>query len=204
MRAGEVRPSILPVMEFSTATYEVILPSDLFRQQTMCATWQQILINLRHGLHYQSYNRQFFITETESVIAAADWQSQQGAPLLLIEPDLTISNRRSFLGLATKYQTVLVVCKRMDENTVLVLPPHFSFMLPPDHKQTVELQKKRAAFDGHCRYRSALLAITVSFGGVQMARKLPAAHVWANLIRPAICGSGVNRFRIFDPAAVTR
>ncbi|MEO8002699.1 MAG: PAS domain S-box protein, partial [Arenimonas sp.] len=101
------------VMEFSPATYEgESCLQIVFRQQTVDADMAKELDNLRQRDPTTNlYNRQFFITETEAVVAAAVTGKTNQA-LLLIEPD-NYENRVEEVGLALTDEVLKQISDRL-------------------------------------------------------------------------------------------
>ncbi|MGH8051147.1 MAG: diguanylate cyclase domain-containing protein, partial [Arenimonas sp.] len=204
------------VMEFSPATYEgESCLQIVFRQQTIDADMAKELDNLRQRDPTTNlYNRQFFITETEGVVAAAVTGKTNQA-LLLIEPD-NYENRIEEVGLALTDEVLKQMADRlqalMDENTILARFADHTFAVlcrQHDHKQTMALAEKiRTAFDGHLLdIEQHSLVLTVSIGGVQIGEKIasvPQVLGKSNQCLQSAEGLGGNRFDIFDPAARDR
>ncbi|MEO6172789.1 MAG: EAL domain-containing protein [Arenimonas sp.] len=204
------------VMEFSPATYEgESCLQIVFRQQTIDADMAKELDNLRQrDATTNLYNRQFFITETEAVVAAAV-TGKANQSLLLIEPD-NYDNRIEEVGLALADEVLQKIADRlqglMDENSLVARFADHTFAVlcrNHDHKQTVEMAEKiRAAFDGHLVDLSQhSLALTVSIGGVQIGEKIasvPQVLGKSNQCLQSAEGVGGNRYDIFDPAARDR
>ncbi len=204
------------VMEFSTATYEgESCLQIVFRQQTIDADMAKELDNLRQRDPTTNlYNRQFFMTETEAVVAAAVTGKANQA-LLLIEPD-NYENRIEEVGLALTDEVLKQMADRlqglMDENSILARFADHTFAVlcrQHDHKQTVALAEKiRAAFDGHLLdIEQHSLVLTVSVGGVQIGEKIasvPQVLGKSNQCLQSAEALGGNRCDIFDPAARDR
>ncbi len=204
------------VMEFSTATYEgESCLQIVFRQQTIDADMAKELDNLRQRDPTTNlYNRQFFMTETEAVVAAAVTGTANQA-LLLIEPD-NYENRIEEVGLALTDEVLKQMADRlqglMDENNILARFSDHTFALlcrQHDHKQTLALAEKiRAAFDGHLLdIEQHSLVLTVSVGGVQIGEKIasvPQVLGKSNQCLQSAEALGGNRCDIFDPAARDR
>lgn len=204
------------VMEFSPATYEgESCLQIVFRQQTIDADMAKELDNLRQrDATTNLYNRQFFITETEAVVAAAV-SGKANQSLLLIEPD-NYDNRIEEVGMALADEVLKKMADRlqgmMDEHSIVARFADHTFAVlcrHHDHNQTIALAEKiRLAFDGQLLDLSKhSLALTVSIGGVQIGEKI--ASVPQILGKSSQClqsaeGVGGNRYDIFDPAARDR
>ncbi len=204
------------VMEFSPATYEgESCLQIVFRQQTIDADMVKELDNLRQRDPTTNlYNRQHFMTETETAVAATV-SGKTNQALLLIEPD-NYENRIEEVGLAMADEVLKQIAKRLetlvDDNTVLARFTDHSFCVlckEHDHKQTQALAEKiRAAFDGHLLdIGKQSLALTVSVGGVQIGERIasvPQILGKSNQCLQSAEGLGGNRVDIFDPAARDR
>ena len=204
------------VMEFSPATYEgESCLQIVFRQQTIDADMAKELDNLRQrDATTNLYNRQFFITETEAVVAAAV-SGKANQSLLLIEPD-NYDNRIEEVGLALADEVLKKIADRlqglMDENSIVARFADHTFAVllrNHDHNQTVAMAERvRAAFEGQLIDLSKhSLALTVSIGGVQIGEKIasvPQILGKSNQCLQSAEGVGGNRYDIFDPAARDR
>ncbi|MGH8109198.1 MAG: EAL domain-containing protein [Arenimonas sp.] len=204
------------VMEFSPATYEgESCLQIVFRQQTIDADMAKELDNLRQrDATTNLYNRQYFITETESVVAAAA-TGKANQSLLLIEPD-NYDNRIEEVGLALADEVLKQMGERlqglMDENSIVARFADHTFAVlcrQHDHNQTLAVAEKiRTAFDGQLLdLGQHSLALTVSIGGVQIGEKIasvPQILGKSNQCLQSAEGVGGNRYDIFDPAARDR
>ncbi len=204
------------VMEFSPATYEgESCLQIVFRQQTIDADMAKELDNLRQrDATTNLYNRQFFITETEAVVAAAV-SGKANQSLLLIEPD-NYDNRIEEVGMALADEVLKKMADRlqglMDENSIVARFADHTFAVllrHHDHNQTIAMAEKiRAAFEGQLIDLSKhSLALTVSIGGVQIGEKIasvPQILGKSNQCLQSAEGVGGNRYDIFDPAARDR
>ncbi len=204
------------VMEFSPATYEgESCLQIVFRQQTIDADMAKELDNLRQrDATTNLYNRQFFITETEAVVAAAV-SGKANQSLLLIEAD-NYDNRIEEVGLALADEVLKKIADRlqglMDENSIVARFADHTFAVlcrQHDHNQTTAMAEKiRAAFEGQLiELGQHSLALTVSIGGVQIGEKIasvPQILGKSNQCLQSAEGVGGNRFDIFDPAARDR
>jgi len=204
------------VMEFTSATYEgEPCLQIVFRKQMMDADVARQLDDLRQrdpvtGL----YNRQHFMSELESTVAAAA-SGKAGQALLLIEPD-KYENRIGEAGLAYADELLKKICSRIAETlegkTILA---RFSdhvlavLCLEHDHKATqAQAEKVRAAFDGYLfELGNRSLALSVSIAGVQIGEKIasvPQVLGKSSQSLQAVEALGGNRVDIFDPAARDR
>lgn len=204
------------VMEFSPATYEgEACLQIVFRQQTIDADMAKELDNLRQrDATTNLYNRQFFITETEAVVAAAV-SGKANQSLLLIEPD-NYDNRIEEVGLALADEVLKNIAERlqglMDDNSIVARFADHTFAVlcrQHDHNQTLAMAEKiRAAFEGQLiDLGQHSLALTVSIGGVQIGEKIasvPQILGKSNQCLQSAEGVGGNRYDIFDPAARDR
>ena len=203
-------------MEFTSATYEgEPCLQIVFRQQTVDADMVRELDTLRQRDPVtELFNRQYFMSEVEAVVAtAADGKGAQS--LLLIEPD-NYENRLGEIGLAqadnllkllaAKLNTVIdgdvAVARFSDHSFAILCRGH-------DHKQTLaQAERIRAAFDGQIlEVGSHSLSLTVSIGGVQIGEKIasvPQIMAKASQCLQSAEGVGGNRIEIFDPAARDR
>jgi diguanylate cyclase (GGDEF)-like protein/PAS domain S-box-containing protein len=203
-------------MEFTSATYEgEPCLQIVFRQQTVDAEMVKELDTLRQRDPVtELFNRQYFMTELEScVAAAADGKGAQS--MLLLEAD-NYEARLGEIGLAHADQLLKAMAQRLTSNlegdiAVARFTDHsFSLLLRGhDHKQTqAQADKLRAAFDGKTiELPDKSVAMTVSIGGVQIGEKI--ASVPQILTKAQQClqssqGVGGNRIEIFDPASRDR
>jgi diguanylate cyclase (GGDEF)-like protein/PAS domain S-box-containing protein len=226
---GEQPPRTLPIkaqrsdgstfdasMEFTAATYEgEPCLQIVFRQQTVDAEMVKELDTLRQrDAVTELFNRQHFMTELESAVAAAaDGRGSQA--LLLIEAD-NYENRLGEIGLANADKLLKLVAQRLSsvldgEVTAARFSDHaFSVLLRShDHKQTQAMAEAiRVAFDNHIlELPDQSLALTVSIGGVQIGEKIasvPQVLAKANQCLQSAEGVGGNRIEIFDPAGRDR
>ena len=203
-------------MEFTSATYEgEPCLQIVFRQQTVDADMVRELDTLRQRDPVtELFNRQYFMSEVEAVVAtAADGKGAQS--LLLIEPD-NYENRLGEIGLAQADNLLKLIAAKL--NTVIegdVAVARFSdhsfaiLCRGHDHKQTLaQAERIRAAFDGQIlEVGSHSLSLTVSIGGVQIGEKIasvPQIMAKASQCLQSAEGVGGNRIEIFDPAARDR
>ncbi|KFN44565.1 EAL domain-containing response regulator [Arenimonas oryziterrae] len=204
------------VMEFTPATYEgESCLQIVFRQQTVDANMAAELDNLRQRDPLTSlYNRQYFMTEVETAVAAAaDGKGKQS--LLLVEPD-NYEARVDEIGLALADDLLKEIAKRLSANlegepVVARFSDHTFAVLchDHDHKQTqAQAERIRAAFDGHVLdLGKQSITMTVSIGGVQIGEKIasvPQVLGKSNQCLQSAEGVGGNRIEIFDPAARDR
>ena len=204
------------VMEFTPATYEgESCLQIVFRQQTVDAEMVKELDTLRQRDQLTGlYNRQHFMTELETAVAAAA-DGKTGQALLLIEPD-HYENLLAEIGLAAADDLIKGVAGRLtgalDENTLAARTSDHGFAvlcLAHDHKQSqAQAERIREAFKDHIlELGERSVNLSVSIGGVQIGEKI--ASVTQVMAKSGQCLSscesmGGNRIEIFDPAARDR
>jgi diguanylate cyclase (GGDEF)-like protein/PAS domain S-box-containing protein len=203
-------------MEFTSATYEgEPCLQIVFRQQTVDAEMVKELDTLRQRDPVtELFNRQYFMTELEAVVAgAADGKGAQA--LLLLECD-NWESRLGEIGMAHADQLLKAIAQRLTANlegnvaAARFTDHSFALLLRgSDHKQTqAQAEKLRAAFDGKIvELPEKSVALSVSIGGVQIGEKI--ASVPQILAKVQQClqsaeGVGGNRIEIFDPASRDR
>jgi multidomain signaling protein FimX len=204
------------VMEFSSASYEgESCLQIVFRQQTIDADMVKELDTLRQrdaltGL----FNRQYFMSEIEPMIAAAA-SGKTNQALLMIEPD-SYDSKMDEIGMALADDAMKQISQRIlssvGEDTVVARLADYTFGIlckQHDYKQSSALAEKiRAAFDGHLlEVAEKSLVLNLSVGGVQIGEKIasvPQVLAKANQCLQSAEAVGGNRVDIFDPAARDR
>ncbi len=203
-------------MEFTPATYDGEPCLQLvFRPQLVDAAVAEELEQLRQrdaltGL----FNRQHFMGELESAVAAAASGNGQRA-LLLIEPDnyekligdIGMAQVDELLkGIARRIEGAIgesVQCARLRDHTFAVL------CLKHDHNATQhQAEQIRTAFHGHIvNAGDRSVNLNISIGGVQIGERIasvPQVLSKASQCLQSAAGVGGNRIEIFDPAARDR
>jgi multidomain signaling protein FimX len=204
------------VMEFSPASYEgESCLQIVFRQQTIDADMVKELDTLRQrdsltGL----YNRQFFMSEIEPMIAAAA-SGKNNQALLMIQPD-NYDNKMDEIGMALVDEALKQISQRIQqetgEETVIARLADYTFGIlckQHDYNQTSALAEKlRTSFDGQLiEVAEKSLVLNISVGGVQIGEKIasvPQVLAKANQCLQSAEATGGNRVEIFDPAARDR
>jgi multidomain signaling protein FimX len=204
------------VMEFSSASYEgESCLQIVFRQQTIDAEMVKELDTLRQrdvltGL----YNRQYFMSEIEPMVAAAA-SGKANQAILIIQPD-NYDTKMDEVGMALVDEALKQLTQRItatvgDDTVVARLADYTIGILckQHDYKQTNALAEKiRAAFDGQLLdVAEKSLVMNLSVGGVQIGEKIasvPQILAKANQCLQSAEAIGGNRVEIFDPAARDR
>ena len=204
------------VMEFTSATYEgESCLQIVFRQQIVDAEMARELDTLRQRDPLtRLFNRQHFMTEIESAVAAAaDGKGMQS--LLLIEPD-NYEQSLDKVGLAQADAVLVQFAQRLQASvhgdiSIARFADHSFAVLcrGHDHKQTLaQAEAIRHAFDNHIlELGKQSISLTASIGGVQIGEKIasvPQVLGKCNQCLQSAQGVGGNRIEIFDPAARDR